>query len=169
VAFARFRIVSSIALLSAVAIMSGCASQNRENEGGSYPSPAPPSASTPSASAQQSSYTSSPESNALTTPQSPSQVPPAEEGKRVPAGARLVSSGAFPPPSFDASEGGTLYIFDDDTNSVALVTSIGSSSNRNVNIADMPNVANSLNNKHHFRVYFVPLSGATTLPSPMGH
>jgi len=88
---------------------------------------------------------------------------------QVPAGARLVSHGPFPPPSFDVSEGGTLYIWDDNDNKIALVTSVGSSdANRNINLADMPNVANALNNKHQYRVYYVPMSAATTLPSPLG-
>jgi hypothetical protein len=66
-------------------------------------------------------------------------------------------------------QAGSLYIWDDDDNKLALVSSAGSSGGvRNVNVAEMPNVANALNNKHRYRIYFVPASAASTLPAPLG-
>ncbi|HSV15350.1 MAG TPA: hypothetical protein VLI90_13910 [Tepidisphaeraceae bacterium] len=164
-ASARFYVLSSVAVMGVAAVLGGCTDQNK---GSSYPPPNTPSSSYQSSSyqssstvtpAQQNANDSSAQTAGMTTP------PPV----RVPAGARMVSAGPYPPPSFNASEGGTLYIWDDDENKIALVTSVGNSDvNRNVNIADMPNVSNALNNKHRFRVYYVPTSAATTLPSSLG-
>jgi hypothetical protein len=170
VASARFYVLSSVAVMGVAAVLGGCADQNKGNNAYPPPNTPPPSSSS---SYQSSSY----QSSATATP---SQQNPNYSGAqqasmttpppvRVPAGARMVSAGPYPPPSFNASEGGTLYIWDDDDNKVALVTSVGNSdTNRNVNIADMPNVANALNNKHRYRVYYVPTSAATTLPSSLG-
>lgn len=181
-ASSRFSVLSSVVVTGVVAAaLSGCGPAR--NSDSSYPTS--PAQSKYQASSSGTTYGSGSGSGAgsgsgsgsgsmssgsgaqsMTVTPPPS---PVDDGKHVPRGARMVSSGAFPPPSFEVSEGGMLYVFDEDTNSVALTTSVGSSQiNRNINLNDFPNVSNSLNNKHRFRVYFVPNSASTTLPAPLG-
>jgi len=168
VASTRFVVVSSIAVIGvAAALCGGCADQNKNS---AYPPPnTPPAQSSPyQSSSYQSSATGTPSGSATASPQQTRMTTPPPV--QIPAGARMVSEGPFPPPSFDVSESGTLYIWDENDNKIALITSAATSGGgtRNVNIAEMPNVTNALNNKHTYRVYYVPASAATTLPSPLG-
>lgn len=93
--------------------------------------------------------------------------PPSTE-LQVPAGARLVAGSTTPPlPSFSLSEPGVLYIFDATTQKVVKVTTVTATQNP-ISLSAMPDVGAVLNTSDQYRVYFVPLSQATTLPSALG-
>lgn len=87
----------------------------------------------------------------------------------VPADAHLLAYGAYPLPAFmPPRAGGTLYVFDEDTSRVAAVTSyaeLPADGTGPESIIDVPGIKDSLDPKHHFRVYYTPV--AEIRPSPV--
>lgn len=89
---------------------------------------------------------------------------------RVPANAVELSHGAYPPPSFPApTQPGLIEVVDidgDPTVAVAStsVTGTGGDATKTMSITDIPNLSQSLNKNHNFRVVFVPLPPGTPAP-----
>lgn len=83
---------------------------------------------------------------------------------KVPADARVLSSGAYPPPGFSVpNEPGTIEVVDmdgDPTVAVASTSVTGTEANKNMSITDVPNMAGILNKTHSYKIVFVPLKSA---------
>jgi hypothetical protein len=89
---------------------------------------------------------------------------------RVPADAVVLSSGAYPPPSFPApTQPGLIEVVDldgDPTVAVAssAVTGTGGDAAKQMSITDVTNLAVSLNKDHKYRIVFVPAKPGTPMP-----
>ena len=103
------------------------------------------------------------------TPATTTAQPQNVQYLQVPAGARVVAASETPPlPAFSSPGSGTLYIYDQNTNSVAKITTCPPDRGRDVNVNEMPNVTNSLDPHHKYIIYYLPAESAATLPSPLG-
>lgn len=141
----RSNAIRLMAAASFVAMTAGCSSESKE----SYPAP------------QQSQM----------TPQAPTPAQVAAQASiQVPAGAQLVAAGEPPIPAFAAPGAGTLYVYDNQNDTVVKVTSIAASqTGQPIDLNQLANVSNSLDPHHRFSIYFLSAGTSTTLPAAIGH
>ena len=73
----------------------------------------------------------------------------------VPPGGRLVSYGQFPMPPFSVPTGGTVYVYEDETDRVMMVFGV-TAEMEPIDFTTMPNeIAKHFKPKLHYKVYFV--------------
>jgi hypothetical protein len=90
----------------------------------------------------------------------------APSGLKVPAEAKQLSEGPYPPPGFNIpNQSGTIEVIDEDgdpTIAIASTSVTGTETNKTMSITDVPNMAGNLNSTHRYRIVFVPAKPAST-------
>ena len=88
--------------------------------------------------------------------------PGTDEAIQVPSGARIIASGQYPiGPFMIPHEAGNVYLWDETIDRVVSITRPQASSE----LTDLSQLSkSSLDQSHHYRVYFVPDPLATTQP-----
>jgi hypothetical protein len=134
-------------LLAGIVATTGCQlfTGTGGNSGNSYPSAPPPGSSATAPAAAM-----------------PTSAPAVVH---VPADAQELSKGDYPPPGFTVpNQPGTIDVIDldgDPTVAVASTSVTGTESNKAMSITDVPNMSNSLNKTHKYRIVFVPAKMGT--------